>query len=394
VKHLIDKILLSRFRQSQPEPDKSVIDIVGQGQRTERIPHLLNHVTRIPVKRIHADKDQVRKFFDQDKLEELAESIRKNGVIQPILIRPHPTYRDKETGSQHYQIIAGERRWRASQLAGIKTMPCITLDLDEDQIFQISLIENIQREQLNAIEEARAYQSLHEKFGHSYDEIAVTVGKSRSHIANTIRLLKLPDQVQSELADGNLSRGHARAIIGAENPTELVAEITKKKLNVRQVEQRVKREKQIEKENEQEASAMEVEPAIDDWRADVDAYQGFLEQRIKSEIDLRKNAKGGLTLKVFFKTQEDVELFLNQVTSKKTLEAKPVIETGSVHQNFEITQSQTSFATNSEGRTVIGDKFANIVPPRQSTIKPEASKDLPPSETTLKNFSPDWTGRE
>lgn len=309
MKNLIDKILLGRFGQTKPEePAKLAIDIIGDGHRTRRTPHLLNHIIRIPTVRIHADKDQVRQFFDQSKLEELAESIRKNGVIQPILIRPHPTYRDKETGSQHYQIIAGERRWRASQLARLKTMPCIVLDLDEDQIFQISLIENIQREQLNAIEEARAYLSLHEKYGHSYDDIAISVGKSRSHIANTIRLLKLPDVVQSELAAGNLSRGHARAIIGAENPAELVNEITAKKLNVRQVEQRVKFQKR------KKSPQIEATPPDNDWRGDITSYQETLIRITGSKTDLKKNARGGLTLKVFIETREEIEAFLKLLT--------------------------------------------------------------------------------
>lgn len=394
MKHLIDKILLGRFRQSQATPNKSLIDIVGE-QNTKRVPHLLTHVTRISIKRIHADKDQVRKFFDQDKLQELAESIKKNGVIQPILVRRHPTYRDKETDYQHYQIIAGERRWRASQLAGIKTMPCITLDLDEDQIFQISLIENIQREQLNAIEEARAYQSLHEKFGHSYDEIAVTVGKSRSHIVNTIRLLKLPDQVQSELADGKLSRGHARAIIGAENPAELVAEITEKKLNVRQVEQRVKFEKQLEKENAQETEPVGIsaDPAIHEWRGEVEAYQAFLQQRIKSQINLRKNAKGGLTLKVFFDTQEEIEIFLNQVRPDSALETRPAANTQNDEQVSEIATSRIPPETIAIVKTDLDNDISNSFSPNQPAQKEQTPKKQTANETTLRDFSPNWPNR-
>lgn len=312
MKSLIDKIMVGRFGQSKQEstPPKSAVKIMGQAQRSRPVPHLLNRIIRVPITRIHADKDQVRKFFDQDKLEELSESVKKNGVIQPILVRPHPTYYDEETGAQHFQIIAGERRWRASQLANIRTMPCIVLELDEDQIFQISLIENIQREQLNAIEEARAYLSLHEKYGHSYDDIAVSVGKSRSHIANTIRLLKLSEGVQSELADGKLSRGHARALIGADNPDELVAEIIQNKLNVRQVERRVKLQKRKQR------PKTDAVPQGDDWRGDISPYQEKLKKlthQVGSQTDLRKNAKGGLTLKVFIESPEEIDALLKML---------------------------------------------------------------------------------
>jgi len=387
VKHLIDKILLGRFRQSNKQSSKVVYDIIGDSADEPRVPHFLNSIIRVSITRIHADKDQVRKYFDQSKLEELSESIKKNGVIQPILIRPHPTYVDEERGVQHYQLIAGERRWRAAKLADIETMPCIVLDLDEDQIFQISLIENIQREQLNAIEEAKAYLSLSEKYGHSYDEIATSVGKSRSHIANTIRLLKLPDRVQSELVDGKLSRGHARAIIGVENPAELVTEITEKKLNVRQVEQRVKFEKR------KEQPVKKAKPVINDWRGDIGEYQDAFKNSTKSQTDLRKNAKGGLTLKVFFHSQEEVEAYLKQLKSDSDFESLRVLKPESFQQNFNITHSQSAVVAQPLAKNNLTHEAPNELSSKETELPDPPSNDTSPQETNLKDFPPNWPNR-
>jgi ParB family chromosome partitioning protein len=179
---------------------------------------------------IPSASSQPRHVFDEHALNELAESIKEHGLLQPILIRPS----SKEEGK--YEIVAGERRWRASQKAMLHEVPVIIKDLDDTTALQIALIENLQREDLNSIEEAKGYQRLMDEFGHSAEEVGKVLGKSRSHIANTTRLLHLPENVQNMVSDGQLSAGHARAILTAENPEILAYEIINNSLSVREAE--------------------------------------------------------------------------------------------------------------------------------------------------------------
>ena len=174
--------------------------------------------------------DQPRTNFDPKAIAELAESIKRHGLIQPILVRPI-------TGSSEmYEIVAGERRWRASQKAQLHEVPVIIRELDDSQVFQIAMIENLQRQDLNAMEEAKGFQKLVDDFGFRTDDVAEAVGKSRSHIANMIRLLALPQSVQTMVVEGSLTPGHARALINAKNPTLLAQEVMQKGLSVRQTE--------------------------------------------------------------------------------------------------------------------------------------------------------------
>lgn len=174
--------------------------------------------------------DQPRTHFDQKAINELAESIRQHGLLQPILVRPVPGNKDM------YEIVAGERRWRACQKAQLHEVPVIIRDLDDSQVLQIALIENLQRQDLNAIEEARGYQRLMDEFAFSPEHVGEAVSRSRSHVANMIRLLSLPQSVQSMVVDGNLTAGHARALINAQNPALLAQEVMSKGLSVRQTE--------------------------------------------------------------------------------------------------------------------------------------------------------------
>ena len=168
-------------------------------------------------------------------MEELTDSVRRNGILQPLLLRPHP----KESG--RYQIIAGERRWRAAQAAQLHEAPAIVRELSDQDVLEISIIENVQRADLNPIEEALAYKALSEQFSRTQQEIATSVGKSRPHIANMLRLLSLPPIAQDYLAKGSISTGHARAIIAAPDPTELADAIVNKGLSVREAEDWVRR---------------------------------------------------------------------------------------------------------------------------------------------------------
>lgn len=187
----------------------------------------------VGVEQLFPCADQPRTHFDDKAIAELAGSIAEHGLLQPILVRP-----DK-TRENMYEIIAGERRWRASQKAQLHEVPIIIRDMDDDEMLQIALVENLQRQDLNAIEEAKGYHRLVEDFGHSHEEVGEAVGKSRSHVANMIRLLQLPESVQTMVVKDQLSAGHARALLKAENPARLAQEILNKNLSVRNAEKLV-----------------------------------------------------------------------------------------------------------------------------------------------------------
>lgn len=191
-------------------------------------------VREIEIAQIRRNPNQPRIQFGEESLEELAQSIRERGVLQPILLRP-------EGGD--YMIIAGERRWRAAQRAQLHTIPAIVRDIDESTIAELALIENIQREDLNPLEEAEGYRQLIKRHGHTQDGVAQLVHKSRSHVANLLRLLDLPDFVRQSLLNGDISMGHARAVATAADPDALTREVIRKGLSVRQAEEHARREK-------------------------------------------------------------------------------------------------------------------------------------------------------
>ncbi len=184
----------------------------------------------IPVELLKGGRFNPRKTFREDELTELADSIRVKGLVQPILARP------ERDGGQGYEIVAGERRWRAAQKAGLHTVPVIVRELDDREVLELAIIENVQRSDLNAIEEAAGYRDLVERFGYSQEQLAEIIGKSRSHLANTMRLLKLPETVQAMVESGKLSAGHARALIGRDDAAVLAEKIVAEDLNVREVE--------------------------------------------------------------------------------------------------------------------------------------------------------------
>ncbi|MDP3852353.1 ParB/RepB/Spo0J family partition protein [Phenylobacterium sp.] len=187
-------------------------------------------VREIPIELLYRNDDQPRWVFPGDELDELAASIREKGVLQPILVRPMPGR------SGDFEIVAGERRWRASMKAGLKVLPALIRQLDDMQVLEIAVIENVQRANLNAIEEANAYQQLIDKFGRTQDQVADSVGKSRSHVANTLRLMNLPNDVRTLVLEGKLTAGHARAILTADDPAALAEQIIARGLSVREAE--------------------------------------------------------------------------------------------------------------------------------------------------------------
>ncbi|MGF1453975.1 MAG: ParB/RepB/Spo0J family partition protein [Alphaproteobacteria bacterium] len=195
----------------------------------------------VPIEFVHANPDQPRRSFDDADLEELAQSIRERGVLQPIIVRQRPQGRDKAEGGQ-FEIVAGERRWRAAQKAKLHTVPVIVKDLTDAEVLEVALVENIQRADLNALEEAAGYQLLIQKFSYTQDQLSKLIGKSRSHVANMTRLLSLPPSVQDLVRTGALSAGHARALVGADDADVLAKAIMSKGLNVRQTEALVRTE--------------------------------------------------------------------------------------------------------------------------------------------------------
>ena len=187
-------------------------------------------VQTVPIERLHPNPDQPRRRFTKDDLDELAASIREKGVLQPLIVRKHPTKTDD------YEIVAGERRWRAAQLAPLHELPVILRDYSDDEVLEIAIIENVQRSDLNPVEEAAGYRQLMERFGHTQEQLATALSKSRSHIANLMRLLQLPGDVLELVQEGKLSAGHARALITTDNPSALAREVVAKGLSVRETE--------------------------------------------------------------------------------------------------------------------------------------------------------------
>ncbi|WP_108785486.1 ParB/RepB/Spo0J family partition protein [Falsiruegeria mediterranea] len=190
----------------------------------------------VPIEKLRANPDQPRRKFRQEDLDDLAASVKEKGILQPLIVRP------VEEGD--YEIVAGERRWRAAQLAQLHDVPVLIRELDDTEVLEIAIIENIQRADLNAVEEAAGFRQLMDRFGHTQEKLAEALGKSRSYIANLLRLLALPEDVQQMVIDGLLSAGHARALITSENPSELAKIVVRDGLSVRATEALVKRRQQ------------------------------------------------------------------------------------------------------------------------------------------------------
>lgn len=184
----------------------------------------------VPIEQIDANPDQPRRLFRPEELEELAASIREKGVLQPLIVRNNPRKTD------HYEIVAGERRWRAAQMAQLHQLPVLVRDYTDTEVLEIAIIENVQRADLNPVEEATGYRQLMDRFGHTQEKLAEALSKSRSHIANLLRLLQLPDDVLDLVRAGDLSAGHARALITTDNPSELARQVVAKGLSVRETE--------------------------------------------------------------------------------------------------------------------------------------------------------------
>ena len=208
-------------------------DVNEDSAQTDDTPKSADRV--VPIEKISPNPDQPRRSFDKEALDDLAASVKEKGIIQPLIVRPRPG-KDGE-----FEIVAGERRWRAAQIAKLHQIPILVRDFDDTEVLEVAIIENIQRADLNPVEEAAGYSQLMEKFGHTQEKLSEVLGKSRSYIANAVRLLTLPGEVQEYLRDGKLSSGHARALITADDPVALAREVIKKNLSVRETERLAKK---------------------------------------------------------------------------------------------------------------------------------------------------------
>jgi ParB family chromosome partitioning protein len=235
--------------------------------------------SEIAIDRIIPNPKQPRRTFIEAELEELAESIRTKGVIQPILVRPDPSQ------AEMFEIIAGERRWRAARRAGLTVMPAVVREMDDREMLEIAIIENVQRSDLNAVEEAEAYKSLIDRFGRTQESVAQQVGKSREHVSNTLRLLSLPEDVREHVREGRLTAGHARALMKTSDPSGFAATVIAKQLSVRETEALSKADKSGGKSDAK---------ALEEKDVDTKALEMDLQRSLGLAVDIRHvNGKGG-----------------------------------------------------------------------------------------------------
>ena len=254
-------------------------------------------VRMLPVSSLSPHPDQPRRHFDEAMLDELAASIASRGLIQPIVVRPH---------GHDYQIVAGERRWRAAQRARLHEVPVVVRDFNDAETLEIALIENIQREDLNAIEEAQAYQRLAGEYGHTQEVLAKIVHKSRSHVANLLRLLELPAQVQSQVVDGSLSMGHARALLGSPDVETLADQVVSRGLSVRETEKLARDAKPG-----RSRSGKPAEPRIPD--ADIAALERQLADLLGLQVRVAHTETGG-TLTLSYSTLDQLDMVCQRLT--------------------------------------------------------------------------------
>ena len=254
----------------------------------------------VPVEMLQPGRFQPRRHFDEQEIQGLVESIRANGILQPILVRRLPESPDR------LEIVAGERRWRAAQKASLHEVPIIVKELTDEDTLEISLVENLQRQDLNAIEEAEAYRRLMDEFENTQEDLARALGKSRSHIANTVRLLDLPEKVRDFVSEGKLSAGHARALLGAPDPEALARSIVAKGLNVRQAESLARGEKPGAKKH--------AAPAKD---ADTKALEAEITNRLGLKVMINHRGQGGMVM-VRYQTLEQLDDLLRRLSNPGT----------------------------------------------------------------------------
>ena len=260
---------------------------------------------RIPIEHIRANPSNPRRHFNEEELADLTRSITEHGIVQPILVRP---VRGGDLGGAKFEIIAGERRWRAAQRAGLHEVPVILRNVEDKQALELAIIENVQRSDLNAIEEAQGYQQLIDEYDYSQNELATVIGKSRSHVANTLRLMKLPENVRVMVSEGVLSAGHARTLVTAAAPEQLAQKIVRDGLSVRQAEALAQ---QVEDPATQKVGG--TGSAVRD--ADIEALERRLGDMLGLKISISDNGKGGGDLKIRYRTLEQLDAVCRKLES-------------------------------------------------------------------------------
>lgn len=292
-------------RKPRPGLGRGLSALLGDAEREEPVRpgrEPSSGVRMLPVSSLAPHPGQPRRYFNEDALEDLAKSIAARGLIQPIVVRPH---------GKDYQIVAGERRWRAAQRARLHEVPVIVRELSEAETIEIAIVENIQREDLNAIEEAEAYAKLIGEFGHTQDALARIVHKSRSHIANLLRLLDLPPSVRQRVVEGALTMGHARALIGAPDSEKLARIVVERDLSVRDTEKlaRDAKPRPAGKESEPRARAVVVD-------SDIAALERQLGDVLGLNVRITFGEKGG-SLTLTYSTLDQLDMVCQRLTGEK-----------------------------------------------------------------------------
>jgi ParB family chromosome partitioning protein len=264
-------------------------------------------ITRLPLSVLSPGPFQPRRIFSEENILELAASLKQHGMAQPMVVRPKPGV------AGEYEIIAGERRWRAAQRVPMHEVPVVIQDIDDKTAMEIAIVENLQRVDLNPLEEAKAFQRLVDEYGYKHEQLATSLGKSRSHISNTLRLLQLPEKVQNSLLDGSLTMGHARALITADNPEEMLAQILKNNLSVRDTEKLATKKTNAAKKGTPDKIAKAVSSTVQK-DADIKALETSLSQvlGLNVTIDVASTTKG--TLKIEYQNLDQLDDVLRRLS--------------------------------------------------------------------------------
>lgn len=272
--------------------------LIGDDTTEEAIVQDIRTLRHVPVELLHPNPHNPRKHFAEEDLESLAKSLKDKGLLQPLVVRP------RADGS--FEIVAGERRWRASQRAGIHELPVLIRQLDDRETLEIALIENIQRSDLNALEEARAYRQLLEQYEYTQQQLADSIGKSRSHIANTMRLLSLPEAIQTQIENGKLTAGHARSLVATEYPAEMADQIIKLGLTVREAEDLARKN----------AASPSGTAGSQEKDADTRALEKSLTEALGLSTQIKHKAMGGGTVQINYKSLEQLDDVIRKLTAQ------------------------------------------------------------------------------
>ena len=273
----------------------------NEDQEYQELDQVRSHKS-VPIEQLHPGKYQPRRIINNENIEELAASIRDKGIIQPIVVRRHPDIKSE------YEIIAGERRWRAAQKAEIDDVPVIIKEFTDQEALEVGLIENLQRQDLSPMEEAEGYQRLMDEFGHTQEVMAKGIGKSRSHVANMVRLIALPTEVKDMLDDGRLSAGHARALLMADDPVTLAENIVVRGLNVRDTEKLIKLQKDG-------GSGKKPGSASNAKDADTVALEHRIINQLGLAVDVKQKGEGG-KLTITYKTLDQLDQLIELLSQR------------------------------------------------------------------------------